>query len=58
MERSGFSATTLAAACDPPLNRSYVVNILAGRRRPSSDVIVRLAAALKIPVVAILNDAA
>lgn len=57
MERSGLSATTLAAACDPPINRSYVVNILAGRRQPSSDIVVRLAGALKIPVVAILSDA-
>lgn len=56
MDGRGFSGTELAAACDPPINRSYISNILAGRRQPSADVARRLAAALKVPLAAILAD--
>lgn len=56
MERSGLSPTTLALACIPPVDRSYIANILAGRRQPSADVAKRIAAALRVPIVAILAD--
>lgn len=56
MERSGLTPTTLAAAMEPPVDRSYIANILAGRRQPSPDVASRIAKALKVPLVAILAD--
>lgn len=56
MERSGYNAGTLAAACDPPITRSYVSNILAGRRQPSAEVAIRLARALRVPLAAILAE--
>lgn len=51
-----MTPTTLAAACEPSVDRSYVVNILAGRRQPSTDVAHRFARALKVPLVSILAD--
>ena len=56
MGRSGLTPVTLAAACEPPIDRSYVANILADRRNPSAEVILRIAAALRVPVVAILAN--
>ena len=57
MERTGFTSTTLGAACVPPVTRSYIANIIAGRRQPSAPVAVAIAKALMVPLAAILSDA-
>jgi len=52
--RSGFTGTDLAEAAG--INRAYLSHIEAGRKEPSPEVTRRLAAALKVRLVAILAD--
>lgn len=54
--RDGSNAASLAAKCEPTLDRSTVSNILSGARKPSADSVDRLARALKVPMSAILAD--
>lgn len=56
MDLSGLSPTTLAEKCKPTVTRSYIANIVAGRRQPTAEMTLRLAAALGVPVAAILAD--
>lgn len=55
-ERSGLSVTALAEAAG--IKQAHLSNIEAGRRKGSPEVVTALAAALKIPLVAILGDVA
>ena len=53
-ERSGLSKSDFARGleCSP----AHVTDIEAGRRHPSADLMRRMAAVLKVPLVAILAN--
>jgi DNA-binding XRE family transcriptional regulator len=51
-ERSGYSKTSLAR--DAGVSLGHLTDIESGRRNPSPEVLTRLAAALKVPVLALL----
>ncbi len=53
-ERSGLSLSALAVLAD--VSQPHLSNIERGRRQASPALINRLAAALKVPVVALLVD--
>lgn len=52
-ERSGLTGTALAN--EVGVDRTHLSHIEAGRKQASNDLARRLAAALKIPLVAILS---
>jgi transcriptional regulator with XRE-family HTH domain len=53
-ERSGLSVSALAA--DAGVSQPHLSNIESGRRQASPEVARRLAAALKVPLLALLAD--
>jgi transcriptional regulator with XRE-family HTH domain len=53
-ERSGLNSSGLASAAG--LSQPHVANIENGRRNASPAALVALAAALRVPVVAIICD--
>lgn len=55
-ERSGLSVTALAT--EAKTKQAHLSNVEAGRRNASEELIINLAAALKVPVTAIICDPA
>ena len=52
--RSGLSVSALAEAAG--ISQPHLSNLEAGKRQASEQAITRLAEALKVPVVALVND--
>lgn len=55
-ERSGLSVPQLAQAIEPRVSHGTLYDIENGNRGASPDMAVRIAKALKVPLVAILAD--
>jgi len=53
-QRSGLSVSALAAVAG--ISQPHLSNIETGRRRASPEVALRLARALKVPLLALLSD--
>lgn len=54
-EMRGMTQEQLSRSCI--LSRAYVANIEAGRKRPSTKAVARLAVALQVPQIAIMATA-
>ena len=55
-ERSGLSVPQLAKALEPPCSHGTLYDIENGHRGASPELAVRIARALKCPLVALLAD--
>lgn len=53
-ERSGLSITALAEAAT--MSQPHLTNLEAGKRQASPEAITKLADALKVPVVALIDS--